>query len=141
MNVQEEKKTDVHSMPPPYSSISPDDNIQVSLNASLTFNIAITCLTIPIAPIFGLSRKLHNFLSYRSSHVRKTLNTSESYRSFSLQSSAKPKPQPRSKLPDLPNVPSNLPDLPEDNIVNKPDDTEIDFDDLSRRFEELKKRH
>lgn len=59
-----------------------------------------------------------------------------------FQSAAKPKPQPRSKLPDLPNVPSNLPDVPEDNDnANKADDSEIDFDDLSRRFEELKKRH
>jgi vacuolar protein sorting-associated protein IST1 len=54
----------------------------------------------------------------------------------------KPKPVPRQKVlpdakfPDLPNVPANLPDTPEE----KKDD-EIDFDDLSRRFEELKKRH
>jgi len=83
--LHEEKETDIHSMPPPYSSISPDDNIQFS---------------------------------------------------------SKPKPQPRSKLPDLPNVPSNLPDLPEDNTNNaNANDSEIDFDDLSRRFEELKKRH
>ena len=44
-------------------------------------------------------------------------------------------------LPDLPNVPSNLPDVPSDNTQNAPDDSEIDFDDLTRRFEELKKRH
>lgn len=50
-----------------------------------------------------------------------------------------PKPAPRSKvLPDLPNVPMNLPDIPAD---NDPKDSEIDFDDLTRRFEELKKRH
>ncbi|XP_059614840.1 IST1 homolog isoform X2 [Phlebotomus argentipes] len=78
-----------HSLPPPYSTISPDDN---------------------------------------------------------LQNSAKPKPQPRSKIPpdmgngagqpfpDLPNVPSDLPDVPPE------DNDDIDFDDLSRRFEELKKK-
>lgn len=64
---------------------------------------------------------------------------------FILQFSAKPKPQPRTKvLPDLPNVPMmNLPDIPENNQANNnnSEDSEIDFDDLSRRFEELKKRH
>ncbi|GAB0091684.1 IST1 homolog [Sergentomyia squamirostris] len=80
-----------HSLPPPYSTISPDDN---------------------------------------------------------LQNSAKPKPQPRSKMPpdmgdssqgfpNLPNVPSDLPDIPDD---PREDNDEIDFDDLSRRFEELKKK-
>ena len=58
-----------------------------------------------------------------------------------MQNFAKPKPQPRSKIspdlnfPNLPNVPSDLPDVPQ----NKEDD-DIDFDDLSRRFEELKKK-
>lgn len=56
-----------------------------------------------------------------------------------FQNTLKPKPQPRSKvLPDLPSVPPNLPDIPDE---DKHDDEEIDFDDLSRRFEELKKRH
>ncbi|XP_030371918.1 IST1 homolog isoform X3 [Scaptodrosophila lebanonensis] len=70
-----------------------------------------------------------------------------------LQNANKPKPQPRSKLPpggpsmpsapppaelpSLPNVPLDLPDVPGD---EKKDDDEIDFDDLSRRFENLKKR-
>ncbi|XP_055707569.1 IST1 homolog isoform X2 [Phlebotomus papatasi] len=78
-----------HSLPPPYSTISPDDN---------------------------------------------------------LQNSSKPKPQPRSKIPpdmgdnsaqpfpNLPNVPNDLPEVPHE------DNDEIDFDDLSRRFEELKKK-
>lgn len=67
-----------------------------------------------------------------------------------LAESNKPKPQPRSKMlpgnnnnnnpndsvmPDLPNVPLDLPDIPDDT-----NNEEIDFDDLSRRFEELKKR-
>lgn len=64
-----------------------------------------------------------------------------------LAESNKPKPQPRSKLPqdsfgaggsampDLPNVPLDLPDIPDD--ANNDD---IDFDDLSKRFEALKKR-
>lgn len=37
-------------------------------------------------------------------------------------------------LSNLPSVPSDLPDVP----TSKDDD--IDFDDLSRRFEELKKK-
>ncbi|KRF84226.1 IST1 homolog isoform X3 [Drosophila virilis] len=66
----------------------------------------------------------------------------------------KPKPQPRSKLPpggpeqpsapppmdlpSLPNVPNDLPDVPGGD--KRGDDDEIDFDELSRRFENLKKR-
>lgn len=63
----------------------------------------------------------------------------------------KPKPQPRSKMtnednifPDLPNVPLDLPDVPSgggNNDPAKPDNDEIDFDDLAKRFEELKKKH
>ncbi|XP_037905320.1 IST1 homolog isoform X3 [Hermetia illucens] len=70
-----------------------------------------------------------------------------------LQKSSKPKPQPRSKLPpgnldqhqasapaaEFPNLPSVPNDLP-GSVGEKKDDDEIDFDDLSRRFEELKKR-
>ncbi|CAG9799422.1 unnamed protein product [Chironomus riparius] len=85
--LNEEKRHE--SMPPPYSSISPEDNAQFVPNLSM-----------------------------------------------------QPKPAPRAKvLPDLPNVPSNLPDVPSENTQNAPDDSEIDFDDLTRRFEELKKRH
>ncbi|XP_017955060.1 IST1 homolog isoform X4 [Drosophila navojoa] len=70
-----------------------------------------------------------------------------------INNANKPKPQPRSKLPpggpeqpsapppmdlpSLPNVPNDLPDVPGS---DKPDDDEIDFDELSRRFENLKKR-
>lgn len=62
-----------------------------------------------------------------------------------------PKPQPRSKMPsappndnspedvsNLPNVPMDLPDVPTGD--DKSDNDEIDFDDLSRRFNELKKK-
>ncbi|XP_076233896.1 increased sodium tolerance 1-like protein [Calliopsis andreniformis] len=59
------------------------------------------------------------------------------------QSDQKPKPQPRSKmpmddfqLPDLPAVPSEN-DLPPNNPSTSED---IDFDDLMKRFEDLKKR-
>lgn len=59
------------------------------------------------------------------------------------QSDQKPKPQPRSKmpmndfqLPDLPAVPSEN-DLPGNNPSTSED---IDFDDLMKRFEDLKKR-
>jgi vacuolar protein sorting-associated protein IST1 len=68
-----------------------------------------------------------------------------------MQNYLKPKPQPQKVLPDagpggpafpdlpnLPNVPSNLPDTPED---KSDQNDEIDFDDLTKRFEELKKRH
>lgn len=50
-----------------------------------------------------------------------------------------PKPQPRSKLPgnDIPDLPE-LPTVPSDSIHSGNDD--IDFDDLTRRFEELKKK-
>lgn len=64
-----------------------------------------------------------------------------------------PKPQPRSKMPpsnsneDMPNLPSVPDDLPNVNDggsnnspQNKNNGDEIDFDDLSRRFEELKKK-
>lgn len=72
-----------------------------------------------------------------------------------MQNLNTPKPQPRSKLPpsnsdedflNLPNVPSDLPDVPAggsggSNTSPKEsnDKDDIDFDDLSRRFEELKK--
>lgn len=57
------------------------------------------------------------------------------------QSDQKPKPQPRSKMPmnDF-----NLPDLPAVPTENDPPpgstSDDIDFDDLTKRFEELKKR-
>ncbi|XP_022215281.2 IST1 homolog isoform X2 [Drosophila obscura] len=74
-----------------------------------------------------------------------------------LQNANKPKPQPRSKLPpgpptlpsappacldlpSLPNVPLDLPDIPPGPAGKKEDEDEIDFDELSRRFENLKKR-
>lgn len=70
-----------------------------------------------------------------------------------FQNFIKPKPQPRQKvlpdagpsgpsfpdLPNLPSVPMNLP-TPHESPKNNSNE-EIDFDDLSRRFEELKKRH
>lgn len=51
-------------------------------------------------------------------------------------------------FPVLPNVPADLPDVPNDNSPagggaaggQQEDNDEIDFDELSRRFEELKKR-
>lgn len=46
---------------------------------------------------------------------------------------------------DLPNVPLDLPDVPSGSAKRSPDqpkdDDPIDFDDLSRRFDELKKRN
>lgn len=43
-------------------------------------------------------------------------------------------------FPDLPNVPMDLPDIPGGGNQQKPDNDEIDFDDLAKRFEELKKK-
>lgn len=79
-----------------------------------------------------------------------------------FQNSNAPKPQPRSKfppnpasdysniqfpnlpdLPDLPNVPSDnlFPNVPSNsNIKPTAPRDEIDFDDLTKRFEELKKK-
>ncbi|XP_026478581.1 IST1 homolog [Ctenocephalides felis] len=69
--------------------------------------------------------------------------------SDNMQDGSKPKPQPRSKLPPnndnypelpiLPSVPSDIPIHHADS--NEPKNLDdIDFDDLSRRFEELKKK-
>ncbi|KAM7358081.1 increased sodium tolerance 1-like protein isoform 2-T2 [Cochliomyia hominivorax] len=71
----------------------------------------------------------------------------------SILNANKPKPQPRSKLPpavqpsapsmdipQLPNVPMDLPDIPSDEVKPNNNDDDIDFDDLSKRFENLKKR-
>lgn len=51
-------------------------------------------------------------------------------------------------FPNLPNVPMDLPDIGAEhnsfggarNVSHKNESDEIDFDDLSKRFEELKKR-
>lgn len=48
-----------------------------------------------------------------------------------------PRDLPPAELPQLPNVPLDLPDAPSE---EKPDNDDIDFDDLARRFENLKKR-
>lgn len=59
-----------------------------------------------------------------------------------MQSDEKPKPQPRSKIPmnnfELPNLPA----VPTENeaSANPPENDDIDFDDLMKRFEDLKKR-
>ncbi|XP_058799784.1 IST1 homolog [Phymastichus coffea] len=62
------------------------------------------------------------------------------------QSDQKPKPQPRSKmpmndfnLPDLPTVPTDT-DTPPSNNASGENGDDIDFDDLMKRFENLKKR-
>uniref|UniRef100_A0A182JSY6 IST1 homolog n=1 Tax=Anopheles christyi TaxID=43041 RepID=A0A182JSY6_9DIPT len=94
-------------------------------------------------------------LNINASFINEERGTSDgigpppSYSSLSpddnMQNSTKPKPQPRSKFspelnfPPLPNVPLDLPDIP-DGDENKNNNDEIDFDDLSRRFEELKRK-
>lgn len=67
-----------------------------------------------------------------------------------LKSDDQPKPAPRSKfgdgspdftLPDLPNIP-DLPSVPGGNTFADPNESkdDIDFDDLTKRFEDLKKK-
>ncbi|XP_070071824.1 IST1 homolog isoform X4 [Drosophila takahashii] len=51
-----------------------------------------------------------------------------------------PSAPPALDFPSLPNVPNDLPDIPGGGPAKKDDEEEIDFDDLSRRFENLKKR-
>ncbi|RWS27492.1 IST1-like protein [Leptotrombidium deliense] len=55
----------------------------------------------------------------------------------------KPVPKPRNigfdNLPDLPDVPNTIPNRDDDDDKKPPDDN-IDFDDLAKRFEALKKR-
>nr|CAI5866609.1 unnamed protein product [Callosobruchus analis] len=63
------------------------------------------------------------------------------YPDANLQNTDKPKPAPRKTnnpydLPDLPSVP-NLPPSP----PNEDKDDDIDFEDLTKRFNELKKKH
>ncbi|XP_011189447.2 IST1 homolog isoform X3 [Zeugodacus cucurbitae] len=112
----------------------------------------------------------YNIPPTQSGYEQKDLNTSfinrpkpyddpppryTSINPFNMQDGNKPKPQPRQKLPqpgasappassdipNLPNVPQEMPDMTRDE--EKPrntDNDDIDFDDLSRRFENLKKR-
>ncbi|EEB16067.1 conserved hypothetical protein [Pediculus humanus corporis] len=63
----------------------------------------------------------------------------------------KPKPSPRSKMsppgdslfPELPNVPNDVPSMSNEDLakLNQNDNEEIDFDDLTKRFENLKKKN
>lgn len=94
-----------------------------------------------------------NFLNQETRSIGE-IGPPPSYASLSpddnMQNSTKPKPQPRSKIspdmnfPVLPNVPADLPDVPNESTPpgagGQNDNDEIDFDELSRRFEELKKR-
>lgn len=98
-----------------------------------------------------------NFLN-QEKHASGESGPPPSYASLSpddnMQNSTKPKPQPRSKIspemnfPTLPNVPGDLPEVPNDSTptgstgggAGGQNNDEIDFDELSRRFEELKKR-
>lgn len=75
------------------------------------------------------------------------LDITVSYHTGPLKVNQQPKPSPRTKLNgpasdlDLPDLPS----VPDDNLNgpksgDKDGDEDIDFDDLTRRFEELKKK-
>lgn len=101
----------------------------------------------------------HNF-PYRYFYFSTNIATINLYIFFTrrgAQNMNKPKPQPRSKMPqpggddddaflNMPNVPLDLPDIPNDGLGRHangnppPPNEDIDFDDLSRRFEELTKR-
>ncbi|XP_019562265.2 IST1 homolog isoform X1 [Aedes albopictus] len=115
----------------------------------------------PPGPVTDEEKDLNinaNFLHQEKNLMGGVSGPPPSYASLSpddnMQNSSKPKPQPRSKIspemnfPVLPNVPADLPDVPNDNSPagggaaggQQEDNDEIDFDELSRRFEELKKR-
>ncbi|XP_037933598.1 IST1 homolog isoform X2 [Teleopsis dalmanni] len=93
-----------------------------------------------------------NFIDKESNNLSTPTVTNDDSPDENILNTNKPKPQPRSKLPpatpsapphlpdipNLPNVPNDLPDIPCDN--EKPENDDIDFDDLSRRFENLKKK-
>ncbi|XP_006608642.1 IST1 homolog isoform X4 [Apis dorsata] len=96
---------------------------------------------------YNLSNVLYNIPLDNSNGNKPENNQPPPYESFppdlNKQSDQKPKPQPRSKmpmndfqLPDLPTVPSEN-NLPSNNPSTSED---IDFDDLMKRFEDLKKR-
>ncbi|XP_013103601.2 IST1 homolog isoform X2 [Stomoxys calcitrans] len=70
-----------------------------------------------------------------------------------ILNSNKPKPQPRNKMPppalqptapptsmEMPQLPNVPMDMPSDDVKPNNNDDDIDFDDLSKRFENLKKR-
>ena len=52
-----------------------------------------------------------------------------------------PRPSPGASFPVLPTVPTDLPSLP-DSVpgVNSAGGEDVDFDDLTRRFEDLKRK-
>ncbi|XP_014087691.1 IST1 homolog isoform X3 [Bactrocera oleae] len=112
----------------------------------------------------------YNIPPTQSGYEQKDLNTSfinrpktyddpppryTSINPVNIQDQNKPKPQPRQKLPppgpsappasteipNMPNVPQEMPDMERDETKpSNTDNDDIDFDDLSRRFENLKKR-
>ena len=53
-----------------------------------------------------------------------------------------PPPSLGPSLPDLPAVPTSLPNIPNNSLpgVNSAGGEDVDFDDLTRRFEDLKKK-
>ncbi|XP_067644364.1 IST1 homolog isoform X2 [Eurosta solidaginis] len=97
----------------------------------------------------------NDFSSKVSSATSSNVNSGSGSPNEDIVNTNKPKPQPRQKLqpsapsapspisdiPNLPNVPNDLPDMQMDEPKpNSTDNDDIDFDDLSRRFENLKKR-
>ncbi|XP_058462949.1 IST1 homolog isoform X4 [Malaya genurostris] len=78
--------------------------------------------------------------SFLTQEKRSDLGPPPSYASLSPDDNMQISPE--MNYPVLPNVPSDLPDVPNDGNPgdDKEDNDEIDFDELSRRFEELKKK-
>ncbi|KOX75993.1 hypothetical protein WN51_12423 [Melipona quadrifasciata] len=118
------KKGPIGFVTPPGSLENKDQN--------LPYNLSNVSYNIPLDNSNG--NKLENDLPPPYESFPPDLNK---------ESDQKPKPQPRSKmpmndfqLPDLPAVPSEN-DLPSNNPSTSED---IDFDDLMKRFEDLKKR-
>lgn len=141
-------------LPPTVPFSYPGSNMQNFGSASappFNYNIPPNPSVPPVDEVKDLNIN-SNFLKQEK---KADLEPPPSYASLSpddnMQNSSKPKPQPRSKFspeknyPVLPNVPSDLPDVPSDDNtgaggIDRDDNDEIDFDELSRRFEELKKR-
>ncbi|XP_021699513.1 IST1 homolog isoform X2 [Aedes aegypti] len=98
----------------------------------------------PIGPAADEEKDLNinsNFIHQEKNLLGGDIGPPPSYASLSPDDNMQISPE--MNFPVLPNVPADLPDVPNDNSPaggQQDDNDEIDFDELSRRFEELKKR-
>jgi hypothetical protein len=127
------------SAPPPLPSMPPSAPYPSGPNTKpIGFNFGDNTQMSSSAPA-GPPPHYDSLISNNESDPKKGMPSKDA-------SSGKPTPVPRSSpksndtLPELPAVPTgSLPDIPTDGINNSKDDS-IDFEDLTKRFEELKKR-